>query len=160
MARSLKTASDRDSRGLRAFRVCRHDKGIHCMRKSLVALLLLAASGLAQAQVDLRKGIRTATRWSGRYPVGHLGEIPPPAMEVAGTLARQPADPESPPDLPRRHTQPGLRRWPAAPGAEPWRIARDHQAVAEDPQHADRRGHPDHPAGQDQQLPAGQPHRR
>ena len=64
------------------------------MRKSLVALLLLAASGLAQAQVDLREG--HPDRYTVvRIPVGHLGEIPPPAMEVAGTLARQPADPES-----------------------------------------------------------------
>lgn len=68
--------------------------------KSLVALLLLAASGLAQAQVDLREGhpdrytvVRGDTLWD-------ISGNSPPAMEVAGTLARQPADPESPPDLP------------------------------------------------------------
>lgn len=41
---------------LRAFHVNEHNKGIHRMRKSLLALLLLAASGLTQAAVELKEG--------------------------------------------------------------------------------------------------------
>jgi nucleoid-associated protein YgaU len=43
-------------RGARALHVKTHNKGIHRMRKSLLALLLVAASGLAQADVQLRDG--------------------------------------------------------------------------------------------------------
>jgi nucleoid-associated protein YgaU len=43
-------------RGARALHVKAHNKGIHRMRKSLLALLLLAAGGLAQAEVQLKDG--------------------------------------------------------------------------------------------------------
>src|SRR5690606_16436104 len=43
-------------RGARALHVKTHNKGIHRMRKSLLALLLVAASGLALADVQLREG--------------------------------------------------------------------------------------------------------
>ena len=43
-------------RGARALYVKAHNKGIHRMRKSLLALLLVAASGLTQAEVQLRDG--------------------------------------------------------------------------------------------------------
>lgn len=44
------------SRAPRAFHVIAHNKGIHGMRKSLLALLLLAFTGAVQAQVLLRDG--------------------------------------------------------------------------------------------------------
>ena len=53
-----------------------HDKGIHCMRKTLLALLLLASAGAAQGQVQLRDGfpqqytvVSGDTLWdiSGKY---------------------------------------------------------------------------------------------
>ena len=53
-----------------------HDKGIHCMRKTLLALLLLASAGVAQGQVQLREGfpqqytvVTGDTLWdiSGKY---------------------------------------------------------------------------------------------
>lgn len=63
-------------RGARALHVKTHNKGIHRMRKSLLALLLLAASGLAQAEVQLKDGhpdrytvVRGDTLWdiSGKF---------------------------------------------------------------------------------------------
>ncbi len=60
----------------RLFRVNAHNKGIHRMRKSLLALLLLAANGLAQAAVELKDGhperytvVRGDTLWdiSGKF---------------------------------------------------------------------------------------------
>ncbi len=63
-------------RGARALHVKAHNKGIHRMRKSLLALLLLAASGMSQAEVQLREGhpdrytvVKGDTLWdiSGRF---------------------------------------------------------------------------------------------
>ena len=60
----------------RPFRVNADNKGIHRMRKSLLALLLLAANGLAQAAVELKDGhperytvVRGDTLWdiSGKF---------------------------------------------------------------------------------------------
>jgi len=75
-----KTASSRGARGFergsRAFHAKTHNKGIHRMRKSLLALLLLAAAGLAQAEVQLKDGhpqnytvVRGDTLWdiSGKF---------------------------------------------------------------------------------------------
>jgi len=76
-----KTAFRRDplgkSSGALAFHVKAHDKGIHRMRKSLLALLLVfAGSDLAQAEVQLREGhpqrytvVRGDTLWdiSGKF---------------------------------------------------------------------------------------------
>ena len=62
--------------GPRAFHAKTHNKGIHRMRKSLLALLLLAAGGLAQADVQLKDGhpeqytvVKGDTLWdiSGRF---------------------------------------------------------------------------------------------
>lgn len=63
-------------RGARALHVKAHNKGIHHMRKSLLALLLVAVGGLAQAEVQLKDNhperytvVKGDTLWgiSGRF---------------------------------------------------------------------------------------------
>lgn len=76
MKKRLNAAILKEIRGVRAFHVKAHDKGIHRMRKSLLALLLAAGCGLAQADVQLRDGhpqrytvVRGDTLWgiSGKF---------------------------------------------------------------------------------------------
>ncbi len=72
----LNAAFHKDYRGARALYVKAHHKGIHHMRKSLLALLLVAVGGIAQAEVQLKADhpeqytvVKGDTLWdiSGRF---------------------------------------------------------------------------------------------